>query len=113
MLSVGGLTVPVSAMKTNDNSGWEWGRIQRDHLRRHPTCVRGAYGCLSVATDVHHIVARIDGGGDNEGNLESLCGPCHDRETAALNRRLSKERRAAKAAARRKNHPGRKDRYEQ
>lgn len=113
MANVSGMTALVNVMPaTNNNSGWEWGRIQRDYLRRHKRCVRGAYGCLGDATDVHHIVARIDGGGDNEDNLEALCGPCHNRETAKLNRRLAKERRARAAEAKRKNHPGRKDRYE-
>lgn len=108
-----GATALVSVMPaTNDNSGWEWGRIQRDFIKRHPTCEGRYYGCLGVATDVHHVVARVHGGGDNEENLESRCRPCHDRDTAELNQKLAKERRAAKKAARRKNHPGRKDRYE-
>lgn len=33
--------------------------------------------CGSRAVDVHHIVYRSHGGGDNIGNLMALCRDCH------------------------------------
>lgn len=35
------------------------------------------------ATDVHHKVAKVDGGTDEESNLEALCHSCHSKKTAA------------------------------
>ena len=32
---------------------------------------------MERATDVHHIIARVDGGSDNEINLIDLCHLCH------------------------------------
>lgn len=93
-------------------SGWEWGRVRSDYRTRHPTCEARLYGCLGSPVDVHHIVARIDGGGDNDSNLESRCAPCHYRETSDTNSERAAQRREAKKQAKRKNHPGRKDRYE-
>ncbi len=99
-------------VKTNENTSHGWKKIQSAYLKRHPMCEAAYYGCLGRAVTVHHVIARIDGGGDNEENLESRCAPCHDRDTTELVRKRAADRRAAKKAARRKNHPGRKDRYE-
>lgn len=93
-------------MRTNQNNGWKWDEIRRDYLRRHPHCEARQYGCLVDATDVHHIIARVDEGGDDEDNLMSLCGPCHDRETQKLKARLAKERKKKKDDERRNRHPG-------
>jgi hypothetical protein len=32
---------------------------------------------LRNAVDVHHIIARVDGGGNEESNLIDLCKQCH------------------------------------
>jgi 5-methylcytosine-specific restriction protein A len=34
-------------------------------------------GRMTTATEVHHIVGLAEGGTDDEGNLISLCNPCH------------------------------------
>lgn len=68
-------------------------------------------GCLGVAEEVHHVVARVDGGGDNDGLL-ALCSACHQRYTTELIQARAKERARIKKEKKRKNHPGRKDRYE-
>ena len=41
-------------------------------------------GRLSVATDLDldHIVALVNGGGNEEENLQGLCAPCHVDKTA-------------------------------
>lgn len=98
-------------MRTNDSSGWVWHRIQQDYLRRHRNCEMGAYGCLGRATTVDHIIDRVDGGGDDDDNLRALCAPCHERHTTETKQRRAKKRKDMAEEARRKNHPGRKDRY--
>lgn len=39
-------------------------------------------GRLSVATDLDHIVALVNGGGNEEENLQGLCASCHVEKTA-------------------------------
>lgn len=105
-------------MKTNDtNSGWAWREIQLETLARNRRendgqCQRQFAGCLGVATEVNHIVERVNGGTDDDDNLEALCGPCHYRLTTALVQERAAMRRAAKKSAKRRNHPGRKDRHD-
>ena len=103
-------------MRTNDSSGWEWGRIREKKLAQNRRdnngqCEAREYGCLGDATEVHHVVSRVHGGGDND-KLLALCSECHLRYTAQLNQKLWKERKAAEREAHRKNRPGRKDRHE-
>jgi 5-methylcytosine-specific restriction endonuclease McrA len=103
-------------MKTNDNSGWEWSRIREEKLAQNRRdndgrCEATLYGCLGFAEEVHHVVSRVDGGGDNDGLL-ALCSACHTRFTTATVRERALVRREAKRQARRKNHPGRKDRHD-
>ncbi|MBM3708760.1 MAG: HNH endonuclease [Actinobacteria bacterium] len=54
-----------------------WRTIRLAFLRRHPWCV----SCGAVATEVHHIISRRRGGGDNPQNLRALCKRCHSRLT--------------------------------
>ncbi|ARG75781.1 HNH endonuclease [Mycobacterium kansasii] len=70
------------------------------------------WGCEIKAFAAHHIVDRVDGGTDDDDNLMAVCEPCHERFTVAGNQRRAKQRKAEAEEARRKNHPGRKDRYE-
>lgn len=42
-----------------------------------------AAGRLRLACQVDHIQELADGGTDDPGNLQSLCGPCHDAKTKA------------------------------
>lgn len=95
--------------------GWEWGRIRRAKLDDNERvnagrCEAALEGCLGRAEEVHHVLARVRGGGHND-ELLALCSACHMRFTAELNRQLAVERAAAKKNKKRKNHPGRKDRY--
>ena len=56
-----------------------WPAIRAGQLAAFPFC----HDCGAPATEVHHIRRRADGGGDEPGNLRSLCGPCHRRTTGA------------------------------
>jgi 5-methylcytosine-specific restriction protein A len=61
-----------------------WQRRRAVFLRQHPYCAAClAEGRVEVATDVHHLRKRKDGGGDEDANLLSLCHACHSRITAA------------------------------
>ena len=39
-------------------------------------------GRLSVASELDHIVALVNGGDNEEENLQGLCAPCHVDKTA-------------------------------
>jgi 5-methylcytosine-specific restriction endonuclease McrA len=101
-------------MSDHHARGWEWGRIrrakhaqnQRDNAGR---CEAALSGCLGDAKEVHHVLARVRGGGHND-ELLALCSACHLRFTNELIRQLAAERRVVKKEKKRKNHPGRKDR---
>ncbi len=56
----------------------KWRRVRAAYLKRHPWCVV----CGEPATNVDHIVARVDGGSDKWDNLQSLCHSDHSRKTA-------------------------------
>lgn len=104
-------------MKTNEHSGWEWHRIQQSVLARNQRenngqCQGQFDGCLGAATTVNHINERINRGTDDDDNLEALCDACHYRLTTKVVQERAAVRRAAKKAAKRKNHPGRKDRHD-
>ncbi|MBZ4514591.1 HNH endonuclease [Mycobacterium avium subsp. hominissuis] len=92
---------------------WEWFEIRNRVLARdNYECQSKRYGCLGKAEEVNHIVPQIFGGTDDDDNLQSLCPPCHERETSELKIEIAKRRKAEAEEARRKNHPGRKDRHE-
>lgn len=104
-------------MRTNDSRGWEWSRIQKATLARNRRdndgqCQRQFDGCLGQATTVNHILERVNGGGDGPHNLEAVCDACHYRLTTALVQSRAATRRQNAKAAKRRNHPGRKDRHE-
>ncbi len=94
-------------MKTNENDGWEWARIQRECLRlADGRCAGGWYGCLGVAVVADHITPRYKGGTDDQSNLRALCDPCHDRVTAEQAQERAKEEREKKKKERQGRHPG-------
>ena len=96
--------------------GWAWGRIRAQVLADNErdndgVCQAQLYGCLGRATEVHHIVARVNHGGHIKGNLAAICGACHYRYTTETVRERAAERRQQKRQQQRRNRPGRKDRY--
>jgi 5-methylcytosine-specific restriction protein A len=62
--------------------GRRWLRIRARQLRLHPLCAMCfEQGVLTEAAEVDHVIPLFRGGTDAEGNLQSLCGPCHERKT--------------------------------
>lgn len=61
-----------------------WQRWRAMVLRERPLCEDClAQGLTVVATDVHHIVPKRNGGSDEAHNLRTLCHSCHSKITAA------------------------------
>ena len=44
-------------------------------------CARA--GRFTLARDVDHVRELADGGADDDGNLQAICGPCHTAKTEA------------------------------
>lgn len=60
-----------------------WRKLRRMVLAAQPLCADcQTHGRTTLATDVHHIVAKKDGGTDAWDNLQALCHSCHSRRTA-------------------------------
>ena len=57
-----------------------WKALQALQLRLCPWCI----DCGGKATDADHIVPRSAGGVDELWNLQSRCGPCHQRRTGQM-----------------------------
>ena len=55
-----------------------WPATRAAQLARFPWCQECG---LVPATEVHHVISRAAGGGDEPGNLRSLCTTCHGRIT--------------------------------
>lgn len=63
---------------------YRWRKLRGMVLRHTPLCADcAAEGRTTQATEVHHIVARRDGGQDEESNLMALCKSCHSKRTNA------------------------------
>ncbi len=71
--------------RLRETSGHAWGVIRKRILRRdcglYQLCQKRDR--LSLATEVDHIVALINGGTDDDDNLQSLCRDCHVMKTRA------------------------------
>ena len=66
-----------------------WRRVREVKLAMDPLCERcKANGRIEAATEVHHRIAVRDGGDPFDvAGLESLCKPCHSRESAESGQR--------------------------
>ena len=57
-------------------------RIRKQVLGEQPLCVAcKAKGRVTVATQVDHIVALVNGGEDDHDNRQALCEECHKAKT--------------------------------
>lgn len=74
---------------TERGYGAPWRRLRDEVLREaeHMCVPCRREGRLALAREVHHIIARADGGTDDKTNLEARCTDCHRRATAAMRRR--------------------------
>jgi len=55
---------------------------RKRRLTAEPTCrICRSKGVIVAATRVDHIVALVNGGTDDDSNVQSLCEPCHDAKT--------------------------------
>ena len=58
-------------------------RIRKQVFDEQPICVMcKAKGKVTLATEVDHIVALVNGGEDSHENRQALCTPCHQVKTA-------------------------------
>lgn len=56
--------------------------IRRRHLRAKPLCVTcEARGLVTLATELDHILALVNGGEDTDSNRQGLCKDCHADKT--------------------------------
>lgn len=59
-------------------------QIRQKHFRREPLCVMCKdKGLVTLATELDHIVALVNGGTDTPDNRQGLCKPCHEIKTLA------------------------------
>ena len=57
-------------------------RIRKQVFAEQPICVAcKAKGRVTVATQVDHIVALVNGGEDDHDNRQALCDECHKAKT--------------------------------
>ena len=57
--------------------------LRHRHLSAHPLClVCMAQGRVTAATELDHIVALCNGGGNTDINYQALCHGCHQVKTA-------------------------------
>jgi len=53
-------------------------------LSANPLCAMcKSRGLVTLATDLDHIVALTNGGGNDDENLQGLCAECHELKTLA------------------------------
>lgn len=69
--------------------GAEWDRTRKRVLARDcglcQPCKR--QGFITEAIAVDHVIPKFEGGTDDDRNLQSICGPCHQSKTAAESNR--------------------------
>lgn len=75
---------PKGGTTTQRGYGWAWQKLRARILARDKglcqPCLK--LGRPVAARDVDHVVPKHRGGTDDDTNLQSLCGPCHDAKTA-------------------------------
>ena len=71
--------------------GRAWKRIRDRYAAKHPFCEEcQKEGLLRPVEEVHHRLPLAEGGTHDEGNLVSLCQPCHARIHAERGDRWNK-----------------------
>jgi len=74
---------PLQVSASTRTRGSAWMAIRAQILARDcGLCqVCNMAGNLTLARDVDHIRELADGGTDDAGNLQAICGPCHKGKT--------------------------------
>ncbi|MFC9769389.1 HNH endonuclease [Rhodococcus jostii] len=88
------------------SKAWAGGSTRAWRTQRTRALRRDNYRCVlcgEPANEVNHRVGKADGGGDDLGNLETLCTPHHAEITAEQTRQAAVTRSPAR---RREAHPG-------
>lgn len=90
----GGWAATSTESTTKRGYGWAWQQTRERILTRDSglCCVCSRAGRVTVATEVDHIVNKAEGGSDDDGNLQSICKPCHKAKTAAESHRAGAAR---------------------
>lgn len=72
--------------------GYKWQKTRAAFLKIYPLCeMCKRQGKYTLATEVHHIKAMVDGGTSEFENLMPLCKSCHSRITRSeINERRDK-----------------------
>ncbi len=85
----GGWAATSTKSTTDRGYGWAWQQTRERILSRDKglCCVCSKAGMVTLATEVDHIVNKAEGGSDDDGNLQSICAPCHKVKTAAESHR--------------------------
>lgn len=66
----------------NRITGYAWMRIREQVLRLEPVCyICKIKGRATLATEVDHVIALINGGSNDIKNLKGICQPCHTAKT--------------------------------
>lgn len=77
------LTTPAATARIR---GRALQRIRRQHLSAQPLCAGPDSQCqasalVSLATELDHIVALVNGGSESDANRQGLCSTCHRAKT--------------------------------
>lgn len=68
--------------QTKRQTGYGWMKKREAVLRLSPICyICKAKGKLTLATEVDHVIALINGGTNDMENLKGACQPCHQEKT--------------------------------
>lgn len=63
--------------------GWTNQETRRRHFAINPLCAMcEAAGRVTLAKELDHIVALVNGGTNDPSNRQGLCEPCHKAKTA-------------------------------
>lgn len=91
-LRIGALPPEPEGNYGKGRGGRPWRRLREQVLKRagyRCQCCK-AKGILTLATEVDHILPIFEGGKDDLGNLQAICGPCHQKKTHAESMRARK-----------------------
>jgi 5-methylcytosine-specific restriction protein A len=86
-----GKRVDQRASANQRGYGARWRKVREMYLRANPICsdpfgFHASAGEVVLAVDVHHKIAKRNGGKDIRENFEGLCHSCHSRVTSGEGR---------------------------